>query len=127
VIENVGSAPFEDGTIVLDFPRMDGIVVVDHLCPPPGRKALGHNTYPAVDAGSRTVRVQAKLGAIPPGSKGMAFLEPLRVCVREQAAGKVVPISYTLYGRSLRAPMSGALRIQVEDLARPQAAVAINE
>ena len=127
VIENVGRAPFEDGTIVLDFPRMDGVVVVERLWPPPGGKASERGVYPAVDAGARTVRVQAMLAAIPPGSKGMAFLESLRLCVREQAAGEVVPISYTLYGRGLRASLSGALRIQIEDLARPEAAIAINQ
>ena len=127
VIENVGSAPFEQGTLALDFPRMEGVEVVDRLWPPPSGESHASAAYPAVDRGLRTVRVQATIGSIPPGSKGMAFAEPLRVCLREPGAGRVVPIAYTLYGRSLRAPVAGALRIQIEALPRPQAAQAINE
>lgn len=127
VVDNIGSAPLEHGTLVLDFPHMDGVVVVDRLWPSPVGRSPAGDSYPAIDVGSRTVRVQTTVSAIPPGSKAMAFQEPLRICLREASAGNVVPISYTLYGRSLRAPISGSLRIQVEDLARPAVAAAMNE
>jgi hypothetical protein len=127
VIENVGGAPFEHGTLVLDFPRMDGFEVVDRLWPSPTGKKPPFEAYPTVDIGSRTVRVQTTIGAIAAGSKGMAFAEPLRLCLREPGAGRVVPVSYTLYVRSLRASISGALRIQIEELEQPQAVQAINE
>ena len=127
VIENVGRAPFEHGMLVLDFPRMDGFEVIDRLWPPPDGQEPAAAAYPTVDVGPRTVRVQTTVGSIAPGSRSIAFDEPLRLGIREAGAGNVVPINFTLYGGSVRAPISGALRIHIDEPEQHRARAAINE
>lgn len=127
VVENVGRAPFEHGTLVLDFPRMDGFEVIDRLWPPPDGPQPVAAAYPTVDVGPRTVRVQTTVSPIAPGSRGMAFDEPLRLGIREDGAGNVVPINFTLYGGSVRAPISGALRIHIDEPEQRQVRAASNE
>ena len=105
---------------------MDGFEVIDRLWPLPDGPQPEATRYPAVDIGPRTARVQTMIGSIAPGSKGMAFDEPLRLGIREDGAGNVVPIHFTLYGGSLRAPISGALRIHIDEPEQRHVRAAIN-
>jgi hypothetical protein len=115
VLENVGGVAFERGTLVLDFPCMDGVDIADRIWPPPDGSGTVPEGYPTVDVGPRTMRVQTSLGPIAPGAKAMAFRQPLRLCLREPGIGKTIPVSYSLHGRSLRSAVSGTLRITVVD------------
>ena len=75
-----------------------------------------------VDPGPRTIRVQASVGRIPRGETVKAFAMPLRVWCRKPAAGKTLPLDFTLHGKGLREPITGTLRIHVgeaESATRP--------
>jgi hypothetical protein len=113
MLENVGGVEFERGTLVLDFPCMEGVEVADRIWPAPDGNHPGAEGYPLVDVGLRTMRVQTSVGPIPPGSKSMSFRQPLRLCLREPGVGTTIPVSYSLHGKSLRAPVCGTLRIHI--------------
>ncbi|HSG63454.1 MAG TPA: hypothetical protein VLD39_00570, partial [Gammaproteobacteria bacterium] len=113
LIENVGSSSFDRGTLVLDIPNVDGVEIPSRISPQPGCPIPRPEDYPAVEVSARGVRVQASVVAVPAGAKVAAFREPLRMCFRERAAGVTVPIEFTVYGRSLRKPAAGVLRIEI--------------
>jgi len=98
---------------VLDFPCMDGVEIVERIWPAPDGKCADPEGYPLVDIGPRTMRVQTNVGPIPPGSRAMAFSQPLRLCLREPGVGKTIPLSFSLHGKSLRATVAGTLRINI--------------
>ena len=120
VVENVAGAPFERGTLILDFPCMDGVEIAEKIWPSPDGAARVPDGYPTVDVGPRTTRIQSSIGSIPIGGKAMAFRQPLRLCLREAGIGNTIPISYSVHGRGLRATVSGTLRINILD-DQPQA------
>jgi len=115
MIENVSGVPCERGTLVLDFPRMDGVDIAEQIWPDPESPDAVPDGYPTVEIGPRTMRVQTTLPSIPAEGKAMAFRQPLRVCLREPGIGKTVPISYSVHGRGLRATVSGTLRLVIDD------------
>ena len=115
MIENVSGVPFERGTLVLDFPRMDGLDIAEQIWPDPEAPLAVPDGYPTVEIGPRTMRVQTSLVPIPAAGKVMVFRQPLRVCLREPGIGKTVPISYSVHGRGLRAAVSGTLRLVIDD------------
>ena len=101
--------------LVLDFPRMQGTGVVERLVEAPGTDTAPAAGYPTVDSGSRTIRVQASIGSIPRGEAVRAFPVPLRFWCRESAAGKTLPLDFTLHGKGLREPITGTLRVHVAE------------
>ena len=116
-LANVGDATLENASLVLDFPRIEGVGVADGIHGAPGGNAVTPEGYPVVDVGSRTIRVQSSVGQIQRGATVKAFAQPLRVWCREPAAGKTLPIDYVLHGRGLREPIAGTLRIHVAEAA----------
>lgn len=114
-LANVGDAHVEGAALVLDFPLLKGAGVVEYPIETPGSDPLSLTGYPVVDAGSRTTRVQASIGRIPRGETVKAFPVPLRVWFREPAAGKTLPLDFTLHGKGLREPIAGTLRIHVAE------------
>ena len=115
ILVNVGDAHVEGAVLVLDFPRMDGAGVVERIVEAPGSEPTPTEGYPMVDSGSRTIRVQASIGRIPRGETVRAFPVPLRVWFREPAAGKTLPLDFTLHGKGLREPIAGTLRVHVAE------------
>ncbi len=71
--------------------------------------------YPALEVGPQTISVQIPVVPIQPGAKAAALRQSLRVCLREPAIGRTIPISYSLHSKRLRAPLSGRLQINVVD------------
>lgn len=113
LLANVGGAPVEGAVLVLDVPRIEGSGVVEEILGTPGTEDCRPDGYPVVDSGARTVRVQAGIGRIGPGETMEAFAVPLRVWFREPAAGRTLPLDFTVYGKGLREPITGTLRIHV--------------
>lgn len=115
VLENLGDGAFEGGVLVLDVPRIEGVELAERIWPSPDGSQPVPDGYPALDAGLRTMRAQTPVGPIQPGARTMALRQPLRLCLREPAIGKTIPINYSLHSRSLRAPLSGSLQIHITD------------
>ena len=102
-----------DLTLTLKFPRVAGFDVVPCLCAAPGAWNPRHRLYPKVDHGPRTIAVQASGLRLPRRGTLDAFIEPLRVIVREAAAGCVIRVVYSLQGATLARPLRGRLKILV--------------
>ena len=114
VLVNVGESPVEGATLVLGFPRLEGVGIAERIVLAPGADQAPPPGYPVVDTGPRTIRVQASVGEILHGSTVRAFRQPLRLWLREAAAGKTLPVDYHLHAKNLREPLGGTLRIRVE-------------
>ncbi|NNC65608.1 MAG: hypothetical protein HKN84_12540 [Gammaproteobacteria bacterium] len=115
VLQNLGEGVFEGGTLVLDLPRVDGLEIAERIWPSPDGSQPVPDGYPALDIGPEMISVQTSVGPIQPGGKAMALRQPLRLCLRESASGKTIPVAYSVHSKSLRAPLSGRLQIQVID------------
>ena len=80
---------------------------------------------PLVDASQRRYVVQTRVNQIAAGRSRAVFREPLRILLRERAAGRTLLIDYKLQCRDLPRPLQGTLRINVEAAAgaaeRPRA------
>jgi len=112
-LSNIGDADLGGAALVLDFPQIEGVGVVESPFEAPGAEPCQAEGYPVVDPGPRTTRVQASVGGIPRGEAVEAFAIPLRVWCRESAAGKTLPLDFTLHGKGLREPITGTLRIHI--------------
>jgi len=104
-----------DLVLTLKFPRPDGFDVSGKVCAAPGAYNPRHRLYPKVDHGPRIICVQATGLRIAKHGSIDAFVEPLRVVLREAAAGQAIRVAYSLQGPTLRAPVRGRLRILVPD------------
>jgi hypothetical protein len=101
-----------DLTLTLNFPHVDGFDVVSRVraARAPGIRVTG--CIPRWH-GPRTIAVQASGLRIPRHGTLDAFIEPLRVIVREAAAGQVIRVAYSLQGPTLSRPLRGRLKILV--------------
>ena len=100
--------------LTLKIPRTDGVEVADHLYPAPDERRPKSGMYPKVDVGPKTIVVQVAGLKLPHGGSAQAFYEPLRLCLREAAAGRTIRIAYTLQGPTLPRPVQGRLKILAE-------------
>ena len=114
-LENLGERVFEGGTLVLDLPRIDGVELAERIWPSPDGSRPVPEGYPALELGPRMIRLKTPVGPIQPGAKSTALRQPLRLCPREPAIGRTIPIAYSLHSKSLRAPLSGSLQIRIID------------
>ncbi len=115
VLQNLGDAEFDGGTLMLDLARVDGVEVADRIWPSPDDSEPVPDGYPDVEIGLQTISMQIPVGPIQPGGLVMACRQPLRLCLREQAADKTIYVGYSLHSETLRAPLSGRLEIRVVD------------
>jgi len=110
-LANLGDRPQTDLVLTLKFPRPEGFDVASRVSPAPGAYNPRHRLYPKVDHGPRVIAVQvsglriAKRGCID------AFIEPLRVILRESLAGQAIRVAYSLRGPTLPRPVRGCLKI----------------
>jgi len=112
-LTNVGGVALDGATLMLEFPRMEGVGISDALYASPGAAQPAQAEYPIVDVGPRTTRVNVSVGQIQLGASVNAFREPPRIWLRGPSAGKTLPVDYTLYGKNLRETLTGTLRIHV--------------
>lgn len=115
VLHNLGDGVFDGGTLVIDLPRIDGVEIAERIWPLTDNSEPPPEGYPALDMGPQKVSVETSIGPLEPGASTMGLRQSLRLCLREQAAGKTIPVGYSLYSESLRAPVSGSLEIRVTE------------
>jgi hypothetical protein len=115
VVQNRSAIAVESVTLRLKVPKIPGIGVAEQLCLPPGPKRGAAETYPTVSSGAHTIDIQTELGDLAAGATARAFREPPRLLIREAAAGKTLPIDYTLQARELREPVRDTLVIRVSE------------
>jgi len=99
--------------LVVKIPRVEGVDVAERIHAAPGGKAPLRERYPLVDSGPRVTTVQVGGLSVPRRATIEAFSEPLRLCLREPAVGKMIPLTCTLHGRGLAVPIHGTLRIHI--------------
>lgn len=73
--------------------------------------------YPRIESGSRTVSLETDLDTLYAGRSVRVFREPARLWLREAAAGKAVPVDYSLAADELSEPIRGSLIIYVDKAA----------
>lgn len=114
LLSNVSDREHSDMVLTVKFPRVAGLELPERRYYAPGEKHIRQGLYPQVDAGPRTVSVQVMGLRIPARGSSEAFLEPLRLCLREGARGQSIRVAYTLQGPTLERPVRGRLKILVE-------------
>lgn len=114
VLQNLTDKAHSGLVFTLKLPRIDGVGVAERLYPAPGERRLHPKLYPLVDIGPRTITVQSHDLRVPRRGTVEAFLEPLRLLLREPAAGKTLRIAYSLQGSSLERPIAGRLKIHIQ-------------
>lgn len=112
-ISNLTDLTLSNIVLVLKIPRLEGAGVAEKIHAAPGEKTAQREGYPLVDSGPRTITVQADGISIPTRATVDAFREPLRLWLRQPAAGKTIPLTYSLHGRGLSEPVHGTVRIYV--------------
>ena len=122
VVRNLSDMAVASVTLRLKLPKIPGIGVAEQLVVPPGCSPSTAEAYPLVTAGAHTIDIQTELGDLAAGASARAFKEPPRLLIREPAAGKTLPIDYTLQARELREPLRDTLVIRIPELGEPVAA-----
>lgn len=119
VVINQGANLIEEATLALTMPKHEALYVADKL--PPllrdnkfiDRPAIATDGYPAITIRKDAVLVSCKIGDLPPATPIDAFPVPLRICIGKELEGRKVGIHYSLFGRNLRAPVTGKLKLLV--------------
>jgi len=75
------------------------------------RSATELADYPSVNVNNNRVQVTCIPGTVLPNAPLPAFSTPLRICVGSALAGRKIAIHYSLFGRNLRKPATGRLRL----------------
>lgn len=117
VVLNQGDEPIENASLTLVMPNHNAFYVANNLPqvlrngqfmePSPKEKAA----YPSVNLKDDAVLVSSNLGTVPVDKPVQAFESPLRVCVGADLHGRRVGIRYSLFGKNLRSPVKGTLRL----------------
>jgi len=110
-LANLGDRPQTDLVLTLKIQRREGFDVADRVSPAPGAYNPRHRLYPKVDHGPRVIVVQATGLRIAKRGSIDAFIEPLRVVLREGLAGQTIRVAYSLQGPNLPRPVRGLLKI----------------
>jgi len=117
VVYNQGDEPIKDASFAIVMPNHSAFYVASHL-PMLSRNgkyvdrgADEQAAYPSVNLKDDAVHVSNTLGDIPAGRPVNAFDVPLRICVGSDLEGRKLGIRYSLFGRNLRSPVNGKLRL----------------
>jgi hypothetical protein len=117
VVFNQGEDTIQDASLSLVMPNHNAFHVASQL-----PKVRRHDAYvdrgsaemadyPTVNLKDDAIHVSNTLGDIPPFSPIDAFESPLRICVGSDLRGRKLGIRYSLFGRNLRNPSKGKLRL----------------
>ncbi len=115
LVGNLTDVGLSNVVLVLKIPRVEGVGVVERIHAAPGERVSPQERYPVVDTAPRWVTVHAGGISVPRSATVEAFREPLRLYLREPAAGRTIPVTYSLHGRGLPTPIHGTLRIYVRE------------
>jgi hypothetical protein len=117
VVFNQGDESIEDASLTLTLPRHDAFHVADRL----PRKMINDELvergsaeladYPSVNIKDDLIHISSTLGEVQPHMPVKVFSAPVRICVGSELSGRRVGIRYSLFGRNLRKPAKGQLRL----------------
>jgi len=117
VVYNQGDEPVQDASLSIVMPNHEAFYVASQL-PKLRRngKYVDRGTaemaeYPAVSLKDDSIHVSSTLGEIPTYAPVNVFDIPLRICVGSDLDGRRLGIRYSLFGRNLRSPAKGKLRL----------------
>jgi hypothetical protein len=124
-IMNESDEYIEDASLQVDVDKTEGLIILEEIYPKPNRsrdkflinsnfdfrypKVEDRGSYIRIHNSSRLVRMWNIRHQIPEE----AFLEPVRFLFLKNLVGQVVELNYRLYGKNLREPIEGVLRIKV--------------
>ena len=120
VVLNQGEDTIEDASLSLVMPNHHAFHVARKLPMVMHNGKLGDRgareieQYPVVNLKDDAVHVSATLGEMPSHTPVTVFEVPLRICVESSLKGRKLGIRYTLFGKNLRAPAKGTLRLLFE-------------
>lgn len=117
VVLNQGDDPIENASLSLTLPQHDAFFVANRL--PKilrdgeivDRSPVELGNYPSVMLKNDSVQVSSSLGDIPSGFPVPVFERSLRICVGTDLQGRKFGIQYALFGKNLRRPVTGKLRL----------------
>jgi len=110
VVYNQSSEPILDASLVLLVPPDDDLHIAERLPVAPGATD-SHSAYPDVAILEKSIRITQKIGEIPAGERVEVFETPLRVCAGAPLRGRKFGVRYALFGKNLRTPAKGQLRL----------------
>ena len=114
LVVNTGDGPLNNASILVEIPELDGVAVAERIYPAVGATADETAAgYPEMKSVKGRTRIVTQLGRIDAGERLPVFRQPLRLLLREPAAGKKLPVNYTLFGRELPEPVSNSLSVTV--------------
>ncbi len=117
VVYNQSDEPVQDASLSIVFPTHEAFHVASQLpklrhdgkyVDPRPDEIAG---YPTVSLKDDSIHVTNALGEIPTYAPVTIFDIPLRICVGSDLKGRRLGIQYSLFGRNLRSPAKGKLRL----------------
>jgi hypothetical protein len=117
VVYNQGDDPIEDASLAIVMPNHNAFYVANRLpkIQQDGKyvdsKPAESGGYPIVNLKDDAIHVSNNLGDITTGALVEVFESPLRICVGSSLKGRKLGIRYSLFGRNLRSPAKGKLRL----------------
>ena len=117
VIYNQAEEPIRDASLSIAMPTHRAFYVASYLPKISrngafvDRSANEQAGYPAVNLKDQAVHVSNTLGEIPAGVPVNVFDTPLRICVGSDLRGRKLGVRYSLFGRNMRGPVKGTLRL----------------
>jgi len=117
VVYNQGDEAIENASLSLVMPNHGAFFVASQL--PQvlrngklvDRGSSEQADYPVVNAKDNMIQVSSNLGDVPACAPVQVFSVPLRVCAGSALRGKRMGMRYFLFGRNLRSPVKGKLRL----------------
>lgn len=113
MVVNEGDTNLHDARLSLSLPATDGVGIADRVYTETDTE-LAPSGYPELSAGARSLTLAASLGTLYAGRRVRAFQEPARLWVRDEAAGKAIPVDYELTADELEKPVTGNLVIYID-------------
>ena len=117
VVYNQSDEPVQDASLSIVFPTHEAFHIANQL---PKVRQNGKYVdrrpdeiagYPAVSLKDDSIHVSYALGEIPTYAPMTVFDIPLRICIGSDLKGRRLGIQYSLFGRNLRSPAKGKLRL----------------
>lgn len=121
VVVNHGSELIQEASLALVLPNHAGCRVADALPMRFEESGLAERAeaeqaqYPAVRKKPDAIHISYSVGDLPPDTPQKVFRVPLRICVDKRLKERRMGIQFSLFGRNLRAPVRGKLRLQFRE------------
>lgn len=121
VVVNHGSEIIQEASLALILPNHNGCRIAEEL--PPRLNGSGFETraaaeraeYPGVSRKPDSIHVSYAVGDLAPDMPQKVFRIPLRLCVDNILKDRRMGIQYALFGRNLREPVKGKLKLRFKE------------